>query len=313
MRRDQANRIVVGHGLLLTTDPNLSIREAGDKRALVSKGATKSLAAAPLPSYKHRELLLWLKFRRIPMRPSRRAPDELRAVSLERGVVKYAEGSCMVKLGDSSVVGKATLEEGLPPWLKGQGRGWVTAEYGMLPRATLERTRREASAGKQNGRTIEIQRLIGRSLRATLDLEALGERQITVDCDVIQADGGTRTAAITGAWVALADCIAWMKTRNMIKANNVLRDNVAAISCGIYQGTPVLDLDYAEDSEADTDANFVMTGDGRIIEVQGTAEKTPFSQAEFLALIALARKGVARLVDLQNMADARFMIARAMS
>src|SRR5476651_1707126 len=183
------------------------------------------------------------------MRPSRRAPDELRAVSLERGVVKYAEGSCMVKFGDTHVLVTATLEERLPPWLKGQGRGWVTAEYGMLPRATLERTRREASAGKQNGRTVEIERLI------------------TVDCDVLQADGGTRTASITGAWVALADCIGWMKTRNMVKAN-VLRDNVAAISCGIYNGTPVLDLDYAEDSEADTDANFVMTGDGRIIEVQ---------------------------------------------
>ena len=207
----------------------------------------------------------------------------------------------MVKFGDTHVLVTATLEERLPPWLKGQGRGWVTAEYGMLPRATLERTRREASAGKQNGRTVEIQRLIGRSLRATVDLEALGERQITVDCDVLQADGGTRTASITGAWVALADCIGWMKTRNMIKAN-VLRDNVAAISCGIYNGTPVLDLDYAEDSEAETDANFVMTGDGRIIEVQGTAEKTPFSQDEFLALMALARKGVARLVDLQKMA-----------
>jgi ribonuclease PH len=209
----------------------------------------------------------------------------------------------MVKFGDTHVLVTATLEERLPPWLKGQGRGWVTAEYGMLPRATLERTRREASAGKQNGRTVEIQRLIGRSLRATVDLEALGERQITVDCDVIQADGGTRTASITGAWVALADCIGWMKTRNMVKGN-VLRDNVAAISCGIYGGTPVLDLDYAEDSEADTDANFVMTGDGRIIEVQGTAEKTPFSQEEFLALMALARKGVARLVDLQKMAVA---------
>ena len=189
------------------------------------------------------------------------------------------------------------------PWLKGQGRGWVTAEYGMLPRATLERTRREAATGKQGGRTVEIQRLIGRSLRAAVDLEALGERQITVDCDVIQADGGTRTASITGAWVALADCITWMKNRNMLKTH-VLRDNVAAISCGIYQGTPVLDLDYAEDSEADTDANFVMTGDGRIIEVQGTAEKTPFSQDEFLALMELARKGVARLVDLQKMAVA---------
>jgi ribonuclease PH len=197
----------------------------------------------------------------------------------------------------------ATLEDRLPPWLKGQGRGWITAEYGMLPRATLERTRREASAGKQSGRTVEIQRLIGRSLRAIINLEALGERQITVDCDVLQADGGTRTASITGAWVALADCIGWMKARNMVKAE-VLRSNVAAISCGIYNGTPVLDLDYAEDSEAETDANFVMTGDGRIVEVQGTAEKTPFTEAEFLALMALARKGVARLVDLQKMAVA---------
>jgi ribonuclease PH len=239
------------------------------------------------------------------MRPSHRQVDELRAVSLERAVVKYAEGSCFVKFGDTHVLVTASLEERLPPWLKGQGRGWVTAEYGMLPRATLERTRREAAAGKQGGRTVEIQRLIGRSLRAAVDLEALGERQITVDCDVIQADGGTRTASITGAWVALADCLTWMKSRNMIKSNNnVLRDNVAAISCGIYQGTPVLDLDYAEDSEADTDANFVMTGDGRIIEVQGTAEKTPFSQDEFLALMELARKGVARLVDLQKLAVA---------
>ena len=237
------------------------------------------------------------------MRPSRRQPDELRAVSLERGVVKYAEGSCFVKFGDTHVLVTATLEDRLPPWLKGQARGWVTAEYGMLPRATLERTRREASAGKQGGRTVEIQRLIGRSLRSIVDLPALGERQITVDCDVIQADGGTRTAAITGAWVALHDCIAWMKSREMMPGNP-LRDNVAAVSCGICAGTPVLDLDYAEDSEADTDANFVMTGDGRIIEVQGTAEKTPFSQDEFLALMALARKGVARLVDLQKMAVA---------
>jgi ribonuclease PH len=197
----------------------------------------------------------------------------------------------------------ATLEDRLPPWLKGQGRGWVTAEYGMLPRATSERTRREASAGKQSGRTVEIQRLIGRSLRTIINLEALGERQITVDCDVLQADGGTRTASITGAWVALADCVNWMKARNMVKAN-VLRDNVAAISCGIYNGTPVLDLDYAEDSEAQTDANFVMTGDGRIIEVQGTAEREPFTQDEFLALMALAQKGIARLVDLQKLAVA---------
>jgi ribonuclease PH len=238
------------------------------------------------------------------MRPSRRAPDELRSVSLERGVVKYAEGSCMVKFGDTHVLVTATLEERLPPWLKGQGRGWVTAEYGMLPRATHDRTRREASAGKQSGRTVEIQRLIGRALRTTVDLVALGERQITVDCDVIQADGGTRTASITGAWVALADCLQWMKARNMLKTDNVLRDNVAAVSCGIYNGTPVLDLDYAEDSEAETDANFVMTGDGRLIEVQGTAERTPFSQDEFLKMMALAGKGVGRLVELQKIAMA---------
>jgi ribonuclease PH len=235
------------------------------------------------------------------MRPSRRQPDELRAVTLERGVVKYAEGSCFVKFGDTHVLVTATLEDRLPPWLKGQARGWVTAEYGMLPRATSERTRREASAGKQGGRTIEIQRLIGRSLRAVVDLPALGERQITVDCDVIQADGGTRTAAITGGWVALHDCIQWMKTRKMLNGDP-LRDHVAAISCGIHNGTPVLDLDYAEDSDADTDANFVMTGSGNIVEVQGTAEKTPFSEEQLLALLALARKGVGKLVDLQKMA-----------
>jgi ribonuclease PH len=235
------------------------------------------------------------------MRPSRRAPDEMRAVSLERGVVKYAEGSCFVKFGDTHVLVTATLEDRLPPWLKGQGRGWVTAEYGMLPRATSERTRREAAAGKQGGRTVEIQRLIGRSLRTVVDLVALGERQITIDCDVIQADGGTRTASITGGWVALHDCLQWMKTRNMIKSD-VLRDHVAAISCGIYKGTPVLDIDYAEDSEAETDANFVLTGSGGIIEIQGTAEKTPFSEEQFLELLKLARKGVGKLVDLQKLA-----------
>src|ERR1700676_1415032 len=237
------------------------------------------------------------------MRPSRRQPDELRAVSLERGVVKHAEGSCFVKFGDTHVLVTATLEDKLPPWLKGQARGWITAEYGMLPRATLERTRREAAGGRQSGRTLEIQRLIGRSLRAVVELEAMGERQITVDCDVIQADGGTRTAAITGAWIALHDCLAWMKARDMLR-RDPLRGHIAAVSCGICNATPVLDLDYAEDSEAETDANFVMTGDGRIIEVQGTAEKTPFSQDEFLELMALARKGVARLVDLQKMAVA---------
>ena len=235
------------------------------------------------------------------MRPSRRQPDELRAVSLERGVVKYAEGSCFVKFGDTHVLVTATLEERLPPWLKGQGRGWVTAEYGMLPRATHQRTRREASAGKQSGRTVEIQRLIGRSLRSVVDLPALGERQISIYCDVIQADGGTRTAAITGAWVALNDCMNWMRTREMIKTNP-LRDHVAAISCGVFNNTAVLDLDYAEDSEAETDANFVMTGAGAIVEVQATAEKTPFTEEQFMSLLALARRGVGKLVDLQKMA-----------
>ena len=241
------------------------------------------------------------------MRPSSRQVDELRAVSLERGVVKYAEGSCFVKFGDTHVLVTASLEERLPPWLKGQGRGWVTAEYGMLPRATSERTRREASAGKQGGRTVEIQRLIGRSLRSVIDLQALGERQITVDCDVIQADGGTRTASITGAWVALSDCLSWMKTRDMFKSQGnatVLRDHIAAVSCGVYKGTAVLDLDYAEDSEADTDANFVMTGNGNIVEVQATAEKDPFSEEQLLTLLALARKGIGKLVDLQKMAVA---------
>jgi ribonuclease PH len=225
----------------------------------------------------------------------------MRAVSLERGVVKYAEGSCLVKFGDTHVLVTASLEERLPPWLKGQGRGWVTAEYGMLPRATAERTRREASAGKQGGRTVEIQRLIGRSLRSVIDLVALGERQITIDCDVIQADGGTRTASITGAFVALKDCLSWMSARNMLTAP-VLRDHVAAVSCGVYQNVAVLDLDYAEDSEADTDANFIMTGSGNIIEIQATAERDPFSEEQLLALLGLARKGIARLVDLQKLA-----------
>ena len=238
------------------------------------------------------------------MRPSRRAPDELRAVSLERGVVKYAEGSCMVKFGDTHVLVTATLEERLPPWLKGQGRGWVTAEYGMLPRATLERTRREAAAGKQGGRTLEIQRLIGRSLRAVVDLQALGEQQITVDCDVIQADGGTRTASITGGWVALYDCLRWMEARQMASVAKVLKDHVAAISCGIHDGQPVIDLDYVEDSSAGTDANFVMTGKGGIVEIQGTAEGEPFSEAQFAELMGLAKKGIQRLVSLQQMAVA---------
>jgi ribonuclease PH len=241
------------------------------------------------------------------MRPSKREVDELRAVSLERGVVKYAEGSCFVKFGDTHVLVTASLEERLPPWLKGQGRGWVTAEYGMLPRATNTRTRREAASGKQGGRTVEIQRLIGRSLRSVIDLQALGERQITIDCDVIQADGGTRTASITGAWVALSDCLTWMKSRDMFKAQGnapVLRDHLAAVSCGVFKGTAVLDLDYAEDSEADTDGNFVMTGKGNIVEIQATAEKDPFSEEQLLALLALARKGIGELVELQKIAVA---------
>ena len=233
------------------------------------------------------------------MRPSKRAPDQLRPISLQRGVARHAEGSCFVRFGHTHVLCTASLEERVPPWLRGGGKGWVTAEYGMLPRSTGERMRREASAGKQSGRTLEIQRLIGRSLRAVVDLPGLGERQITVDCDVIQADGGTRTAAITGGWVALKECIEWMAERDMVKPS-VLADHVAAISCGIYQGVPVLDLDYDEDSTAETDANFVMTGNGGIVEVQGTAEGPPFSQEQFLALMELARKGIGELVALQK-------------
>ncbi len=235
------------------------------------------------------------------MRPSDREPDALRAVSLERNVSKHAEGSCLVKFGDTHVLCTASLAENVPPWLRGGGKGWVTAEYGMLPRSTGGRMRREAASGKQSGRTQEIQRLIGRSLRAVVDMQALGERQITLDCDVIQADGGTRTAAITGAWVALSDCIAWMRQRNLV-TGTVLKDNVAAISCGIYKGTPVLDLDYDEDSTAETDANFVMTGAGGIVEIQGTAEKEPFSEEELKQLMDLAKAGIKQLVSLQNMA-----------
>ena len=232
-----------------------------------------------------------------------RRSDELRPLEIRPDYLEQPHGSALVSCGKTIVLCTASVQEGVPRWLSGNGRGWMTAEYSLLPASTGQRTSREAADGRLKGRTVEIQRLIGRSLRATIDLEALGERQITIDCDVLQADGGTRTASITGAWVALADCIAWMKSRNMVKAN-VLRDNVAAISCGIYNGTPVLDLDYAEDSEAETDANFVMTGDGRIIEVQGTAEKTPFSTEEFLALMTLAKKGIGRLCDLQKLAVA---------
>ncbi|QUS55880.1 ribonuclease PH [Pseudovibrio brasiliensis] len=234
-------------------------------------------------------------------RPSKRTPEEMRAVSLERGVAKHAEGSCLIKFGDTHVLCTASLEERVPPWLRGQNRGWVTAEYGMLPRATHDRMRRESSAGKQSGRTQEIQRLIGRSLRAVVDLGALGERQITVDCDVIQADGGTRTASITGAWVALHDCLKWMEARDMVKTDKVLKDHIAAISCGIYEGTPVADLDYAEDSSADTDANFVMTGKGGIVEIQGTAEGEPFSEEELGQLMGLAKQSISKLVELQKL------------
>ncbi|MGQ2907964.1 MAG: ribonuclease PH [Aliihoeflea sp.] len=236
------------------------------------------------------------------MRPSKRQPDEMRAISFECGVSKHAEGSCLVKFGDTHVLCTASLEERVPGWLRNSGKGWVTAEYGMLPRATGDRMRREASAGKQGGRTLEIQRLIGRSLRAVVDLQALGEVQITVDCDVIQADGGTRTAGITGGFVALHECLRWMEARQMVQVSKVLKDHVAAISCGIYNGVPVIDLDYPEDSAADTDANFVMTGRGGIVEIQGTAESEPFSEAEFAQLMGLAKKGIARLVDLQKMA-----------
>jgi ribonuclease PH len=234
------------------------------------------------------------------LRPSKRKPDELRPVSIDRAVSMHAEGSCLIKFGNTHVLCMATVEERLPPWLKGQGRGWVTAEYGMLPRATVQRTRREVTTGHPSGRTQEIQRLIGRSLRAVVDLPKLGERQISVDCDVLQADGGTRTAAITGAWVALHDCIKWMCARDMVK-DGVLRDHVAAVSCGIYKGTPVLDLDYPEDSDADADANFVMTGSGGLVEVQGTAETRPFSQEAFDELMMLARKGVGELISLQKL------------
>ena len=233
------------------------------------------------------------------MRPSGRNPDQLRAVSFERNYTKHAEGSCMVRFGDTHVLCTASLEERVPPWLKGAGKGWVTAEYGMLPRATGERMRRESSAGKQSGRTQEIQRLVGRSLRAVVDLVALGEKQITLDCDVIQADGGTRTAAITGSWVALHDCLMWMQARSMFKTFP-MKDHVAAISCGIHNGQAVLDLDYAEDSTAGTDANFVMTGSGGIVEIQGTAEGEPFSQDSLLHLLALARKGIDELVAKQK-------------
>jgi ribonuclease PH len=232
------------------------------------------------------------------MRHSGRQPNQMRAVTLERGIAPKAEGSCLVSFGSTRVLVTASVETTLPGWLRGKGKGWVTAEYGMLPRATDTRTRREATAGKQSGRTQEIQRLIGRSLRAACDLTALGEAQITVDCDVLEADGGTRTAAITGGYVALAEAIRWMEARSLTKGK-VLRDSVAAVSCGIYEGTPLLDLDYVEDVDAETDANFVMTGTGKFVEIQGTAEGVPFDRSELEALMALAADGIAELTALQ--------------
>jgi len=237
------------------------------------------------------------------MRPSGRAPDQLRDVSLETAVSRYAEGSCLAKFGQTHVLCTASVEAGVPGWLKGQGKGWVTGEYGMLPRATHTRGRREAAQGKQSGRTQEIQRLIGRSLRSVIDLKALGDRTVTLDCDVIQADGGTRTAAITGAWVALARACAYLLEEKVIKANPIT-GQVAAISCGVFSAMPVLDLDYAEDSNAEADANFVLSGDGRIIELQATGEQRPFSDEEFAELMRLAKLGCGRLFDLQRAAIA---------
>ncbi len=237
-------------------------------------------------------------------RPSGRLPDALRPVSLELGVNKHAEGSCLVKFGDTHVLCTATVEEQVPPWLKGGGKGWVTAEYGMLPRATNTRTAREAAKGGQSGRTQEIQRLIGRALRAVTDLRTFGEIQIRLDCDVLQADGGTRTASVTGAYVALHQAFATMKKLGAIH-RIPLKEPVAAISAGLYNGTPVLDLDYAEDSKAQADANFVLTASGGIVEVQGTAEDHPFTEAEFHALLELAKKGIGELVVLQRAALAK--------
>jgi ribonuclease PH len=232
------------------------------------------------------------------MRPSGRSFNELRKVSFDIGCAKHAEGSCLVKFGDTHVLCTATWDETTPPWLRGQGRGWVTAEYGMLPRSTNERMKREAKGG-QSGRTQEIQRLIGRSLRAVV--KALGERQIIVDCDVIQADGGTRTAAITGGWIALEQCCRWSVADGVIKSNPI-HDTVAAISCGIVNGAPVVDLDYAEDSTAQTDANFIITGKGGLVEVQATAEGAPFTDEQFLALLALAKQGCVTLAGMQRAA-----------
>ncbi|KQW69301.1 ribonuclease PH [Phenylobacterium sp. Root77] len=238
------------------------------------------------------------------MRPSDRTPDMLRTVTLETGVNRYAEGSCLVSFGHTKVLVTASVEERVPGFMRGRGVGWVTAEYGMLPRATHTRGRREASEGKQSGRTQEIQRLIGRSMRAVVDPVALGERQISIDCDVIQADGGTRTAAITGAWVALRMATQYLLDEGVITKDPIV-DQVAAISCGVYKNTPVLDLEYEEDSNAEADANFVLTGKGDIVEIQATGEKRGFTQDEFEALFSLARKGIGELCEAQRAATAK--------
>jgi len=228
------------------------------------------------------------------MRPSGRTPDEMRTITIETGFTRHAEGSCLIGFGDTRVLVTASIEERLPPWLRGKGEGWITAEYGMLPRATHTRGSREAAKGKQSGRTQEIQRLIGRSLRAVVDLKALGERQITLDCDVIQADGGTRTASISGAWVALRLAVDGLLREGKLTVDPISRQ-VAAISCGIHNGTPVLDLDYIEDSGADADANFVLTSDGNIAEVQATAEGACYDEEALLRLLRLARIGCGRI------------------
>ena len=238
------------------------------------------------------------------MRPSGRAPDQMRAIVMEPGFTRHAEGSCLVSFGDTRVLCTASVETNLPSWLRGKGRGWVTAEYGMLPRATHTRGRREAAAGKQSGRTQEIQRLIGRSLRAVVDLEVLGERQISLDCDVIQADGGTRTASISGAWVALRLAVDGLLANKLIEKDPIL-DKVAAVSCGIYQGNAVLDLDYAEDSNAGSDGNFVLTGDGRLVEAQVSAEGEVFDEEGLLRLLRLARIGCADIFAAQDRATGR--------
>jgi ribonuclease PH len=233
------------------------------------------------------------------VRPSNREPDALRAVTIETGVNRYAEGSCLIAFGHTRVLVTASVDESVPPFLRGRGQGWVTAEYGMLPRATHTRGRREAAEGKQSGRSQEIQRLIGRSLRAVTDMKALGERQISIDCDVIQADGGTRTASITGGWIALRLATRYLVSEGVIAKDPIL-DQVAAISCGVHLDTPVLDLDYEEDSQAEADANFVLTGSGDIVEIQATGERRGFTQAEFEALFALARKGIGALIEMQK-------------